>query len=117
MQKNHSAVYPVQSYFVADAQGYIRSINHPGVQSINGDVYHMQAEEQHIGEALLSAGEQLVNLHKRFKYPTTDQIFNNSKTVKIFKYSVRKQQPHSKFNTISSGDDDYYDETDQNKKY
>ncbi|WP_063892016.1 sugar phosphate isomerase/epimerase family protein [Paenibacillus sp. Soil787] len=64
-----AAVEPIRSdevsfiHTVADAQNYIRSINHPGVQSINGDVYHMQSEEQHIGEALLSAGEQLVNLH------------------------------------------------------
>jgi D-psicose/D-tagatose/L-ribulose 3-epimerase len=64
-----AAIEPIRSdevsfiHTVADAQSYIRSINHPGVQSINGDVYHMQAEEQHIGEALLSAGEQLVNLH------------------------------------------------------
>jgi D-psicose/D-tagatose/L-ribulose 3-epimerase len=64
-----AAIEPIRTdevsfmHTIADAQGYIKSINHPGVQSINGDVYHMQSEEQHIGEALLSAGEQLVNLH------------------------------------------------------
>ncbi len=38
-------------------------MNHPGVRHINGDVYHMQSEESHIGMALLDAGEQLTNLH------------------------------------------------------
>ena len=42
---------------------YIEAVDHPGVQAINGDVYHMQAEESHIGEAILQAGERLVNLH------------------------------------------------------
>ncbi|MFX3640764.1 MAG: sugar phosphate isomerase/epimerase family protein [Candidatus Pristimantibacillus sp.] len=64
-----AAIEPVRSdevsfiHTIADAQSYIRSVNHPGVQSINGDVYHMQAGERHIGEALLAAGEQLINLH------------------------------------------------------
>jgi sugar phosphate isomerase/epimerase len=48
---------------IADAQKYIAAVNHPGVRHINGDVYHMQAEEDHIGEAIVSAGEQLLNLH------------------------------------------------------
>src|SRR5690606_29914425 len=39
------------------------AVNHPGVQHINADVYHMQVEEAHIGAALLDAGEQLVNVH------------------------------------------------------
>lgn len=30
---------------------------------INSDVYPMQAEESHIGMALLDAGKQLINLH------------------------------------------------------
>ena len=30
----------------------IKAVNHPGVKHINGDVYHMQTEEPHIGEAL-----------------------------------------------------------------
>lgn len=47
----------------ADAKKIISAINHPGIQHINGDVYHMQDEEIHIGEALMDAGEQLVNLH------------------------------------------------------
>jgi len=33
------------------------------VQHINGDVYHMQSEEAHIGEAIHKAGTRLLNLH------------------------------------------------------
>ena len=47
----------------ADAKKYIKAVNHPGVAHINGDLYHMQSEESHIGEAILSAGDMLVNLH------------------------------------------------------
>lgn len=63
------AVEPIRSaevsfiHTVSEAKAYIQSVNHPGVQNINGDVYHMQAEEQHIGAAILEAGEALVNLH------------------------------------------------------
>lgn len=48
---------------VADAKRYIAAVNHPGVSSINGDIYHMQSEESHIGTAILEAGDMLVNLH------------------------------------------------------
>lgn len=64
-----AAIEPIRSaevsfcHTIADAQQYINAVNHPGVQHINGDVYHMQSEERHIGKALLSAGQQLVNLH------------------------------------------------------
>ncbi|MCC3372517.1 sugar phosphate isomerase/epimerase [Cohnella sp. REN36] len=64
-----AAIEPIRSaetsyvHTIADAQAYIRAVDHPGVQHINGDVYHMQAEESHIGEALMAAGEQLLNLH------------------------------------------------------
>lgn len=47
----------------ADAKEYIAAVNHPGVAHINGDVYHMQTEESHIGEAVLEAGDMLINLH------------------------------------------------------
>ncbi|NDJ52221.1 MAG: sugar phosphate isomerase/epimerase [Chloroflexi bacterium] len=63
------AVEPIRSaevslvHTVSDAQRYIEALNHPGVQHINGDVYHMQSEEAHIGEALMQAGQQLINLH------------------------------------------------------
>lgn len=64
-----AAIEPIRSaetsliHSVADAKRYIAAVNHPGVAHINGDVYHMQSEESHIGEALLDAGERLVNLH------------------------------------------------------
>jgi D-psicose/D-tagatose/L-ribulose 3-epimerase len=48
---------------IADAKKYIAAVNHPGVANINGDVYHMQSGETHIGEALIDAGDRLVNLH------------------------------------------------------
>ncbi len=64
-----AAVEPIRSaevslvHSIADAQRYIAAVGHPGVAHINGDVYHMQSEERHIGEALLAAGDRLVNLH------------------------------------------------------
>ena len=64
-----AAVEPIRSaevsflHTIADAKRFIADLNHPGVQHINGDLYHMQAEEAHIGEAILEAGEQLKNLH------------------------------------------------------
>jgi D-psicose/D-tagatose/L-ribulose 3-epimerase len=67
--KVKAAIEPIRSaettlvHTVAAAKAYITSVNHPGVQHINGDVYHMQAEESHIGEAIVDAGEMLVNLH------------------------------------------------------
>lgn len=63
------AVEPIRSaevsllHTVADAKRWIEAIDHPGIQHINGDVYHMQVEEEHIGMAILEAGERLVNLH------------------------------------------------------
>ena len=48
---------------IADAKRYLAQVNHPGIGHINGDVYHMQSEERHIGDAILDAGDQLVNLH------------------------------------------------------
>ena len=48
---------------VAQANAYIDALNHPGVQHINGDVFHMLTEESHIGEAILQCGERLTNLH------------------------------------------------------
>jgi sugar phosphate isomerase/epimerase len=67
--KVKAAIEPVRSaevslvHTIKDAKSYIQAVNHPGVVHINGDVYHMQAEEAHIGEALLEAGEALTNLH------------------------------------------------------
>jgi sugar phosphate isomerase/epimerase len=64
-----AAVEPIRAaevsfcHTVADAIAYIGAVGHAGVRHINGDVYHMQAEEEHIGEALVAAGERLTNLH------------------------------------------------------
>lgn len=64
-----AAIEPIRSAEVSfihtfsDAQKYIKAVNHPGIAHINGDVYHMMVEERHIGDAILNAGEQLVNLH------------------------------------------------------
>jgi len=67
--KIRAAVEPIRSaevsivHTVSDAKRYITAVNHPGVRHINGDVYHMQSEESHIGEAILEAGSMLTNLH------------------------------------------------------
>ena len=64
-----AAIEPIRSaevsivHTVADALTYIDAVDSPGVQWINGDVYHMQVEEQNIARAILQAGERLVNLH------------------------------------------------------
>jgi D-psicose/D-tagatose/L-ribulose 3-epimerase len=64
-----AAVEPIRSaevslvHTVADAKRYLSAVNNPAVGHINGDVYHMQSEERHIGDAILDAGSQLVNLH------------------------------------------------------
>lgn len=64
-----AAIEPIRSaevsfvHTVADAKQYIKSVGHPGVAHINGDIYHMQSEESHIGQAVLDAGDMLVNLH------------------------------------------------------
>ena len=67
--KIKAAIEPIRSaevsfiHTVAEAKRYMAAVNHPGVAHINGDVYHMQVEQSHIGEAILEAGEMLVNLH------------------------------------------------------
>jgi sugar phosphate isomerase/epimerase len=64
-----AAVEPIRSaevsfcHTVRDALDYIAAVGHPAVQHINGDVYHMQAEESHIAGAVLQAGDRLTNLH------------------------------------------------------
>jgi len=64
-----AAIEPIRSsevsfcHTIADAKTYIAAVGHPGVQHINGDLYHMQSEESHIATALLEAGQQLTNLH------------------------------------------------------
>lgn len=67
--KIKAAIEPIRAaevsfcHTIADAKQYIAAVNHPGIGHINGDVYHMQSGESHIGEALLDAGDQLLNLH------------------------------------------------------
>lgn len=63
------AVEPIRSAEVSfchtfqDAKRYIEAVGSDGVRHINGDVYHMLAEEAHIGETLWNAGSLLTNLH------------------------------------------------------
>ena len=64
-----AAIEPIRSaevsfcHTIADAKRYIAAVDRTGVDRINGDVYHMQVEESHVGEALVDAGEMLTNLH------------------------------------------------------
>jgi D-psicose/D-tagatose/L-ribulose 3-epimerase len=64
-----AAIEPIRSaevslvHTVSDAKRYLSAVNHPGIGHINGDVYHMQSEENHIGQAIVDAGDMLVNLH------------------------------------------------------
>jgi len=63
------AVEPIRSaetsivHTFEDAVNYIERLDHPAVQWINGDVYHMNQEEAHIGETIFEYGDRLVNLH------------------------------------------------------
>ena len=63
------AVEPIRSAEVsivhtfAEAERYLQAVNHPGVQHINGDVYHMLTEESHMCETILTYGHRLTNLH------------------------------------------------------
>jgi len=50
-------------FTVAEAKSLIAEVNHPGCRHIAGDTYHQMHEEPHIGEALISCGETLTNLH------------------------------------------------------
>lgn len=67
--KVKAAIEPIRSaevsviHTISEAKCYIEAVDHPGVQHINGDVYHMQVEEYHLGEALIDAGHRLTNLH------------------------------------------------------
>ena len=63
------AIEPIRSaetslvHTFAQAKEYIAHLDHPGVQHINGDIYHMLVEEDHIATALRDAGKMLTNLH------------------------------------------------------
>ena len=64
-----AAIEPIRSaevslvHTISDAKAYLDAVSHPGVGHINGDVYHMQVEESHIGETLVKSGPRLTNLH------------------------------------------------------
>jgi D-psicose/D-tagatose/L-ribulose 3-epimerase len=64
-----AAIEPIRSaetsliHTIKEAKVYINLIENKGVSHINGDVYHMQVEESHIGAAILDAGDMLTNLH------------------------------------------------------
>ncbi len=64
-----AAIEPIRAAEVSfihtfdEAKQYIKAVDNPGVQHINGDVYHMLVSESHIGQAILDAGDQLTNLH------------------------------------------------------
>ena len=64
-----AAIEPIRAdevsfiHTIDEAKRYIAAVNHPGVAHINGDLYHMQSGESHLGSAILEAGEMLVNLH------------------------------------------------------
>lgn len=68
-RKIKAAVEPIRSaevsivHTISDAIKYIQAVDHPGIQHINGDVYHMQSEESHIAEAIIQADKRLTNLH------------------------------------------------------
>lgn len=47
----------------AEAKAMIDEIDHPGVQHIAGDIYHMLAGEDHFGEAIVEYKEYMINLH------------------------------------------------------
>jgi D-psicose/D-tagatose/L-ribulose 3-epimerase len=47
----------------AEAEELIGMVDHPAVQWINGDLYHMLSGEEHIGETIIRYGERLINLH------------------------------------------------------
>lgn len=47
----------------AEARSLIEAINHPGIQHIAGDVFHMLVGEEHIGTTIVSYGHMMTNLH------------------------------------------------------
>ena len=46
-----------------DAKALIDEINHPGVQHIAGDAFHMLLGEEHVGKTILKYGNIMTNLH------------------------------------------------------
>ncbi|MFW6121897.1 MAG: sugar phosphate isomerase/epimerase family protein [Petrotogales bacterium] len=64
-----AAIEPIRSaevsliHTVKDVNEYIKKVDHPSIKHINGDIYHMLCEENHIGDAIIECGDKLVNLH------------------------------------------------------
>ncbi len=64
-----AAIEPVRSAEVsfchtfAEAKRLIEAVDHPAVQHIAGDIYHMYTEEQHVAQTLVDYGEMMTNLH------------------------------------------------------
>lgn len=64
-----AAIEPIRAAEVSfchtfeDAKNLIKEVNHPGVQHIAGDVYHMYTEEDHVSGTILEYGHMLTNLH------------------------------------------------------
>lgn len=64
-----AAIEPIRTaetslvHTVAEAKAYVAAVDHPAVGHVNGDTYHMQTEEVHVGTAIVEAGDMLANLH------------------------------------------------------
>jgi sugar phosphate isomerase/epimerase len=110
------AIEPIRSaevslvHTVKHAQDYISAINSPHIQHINGDVYHMQSEEDHIGEAIVNAGEKLANLH--FADSNRSALGEGSMDVATIiraLYSIGHNQPrrYVTFEPLGPGGDPY----------
>ncbi|MDO5747929.1 MAG: sugar phosphate isomerase/epimerase [Actinomycetaceae bacterium] len=67
--KIKAAIEPIRAaevsfvHTVKEAIEYIEAVDMPGVQYINGDIFHMLSGETNMATAVLEAGERLVNLH------------------------------------------------------
>ena len=47
----------------AEVDRLIGLVDHPAVQWVNGDLYHMLAGEEHVGKTILEYGARMINLH------------------------------------------------------
>jgi len=69
MNEIKGAIEPIRSAevpiirTVSEAKEYIKAVGHPSIQYINGDVFHMLSDERSVADALLEAGDMLINLH------------------------------------------------------
>ena len=48
-----------------EAKRFIREVDNPGVQHIYGDLDHIIHTEEHLAQAILDCGDQLLNIHLR----------------------------------------------------